>query len=81
VWRDEIARLLDVVGVFWSRDVAEFLWYADDVIDAELYTRLPGLEAKPTLLLNRRSVTTETLPALLASIIAALISGGMESAH
>jgi hypothetical protein len=57
------------------------LLYPGDVADAELYTRLPGSEAKPTLTLDRRSVTTETLPALLASIIAALIGGGMESAH
>jgi hypothetical protein len=57
------------------------LWYTGDVADAELYTRLLGLKSKPTLPLDRRSVTTETLPALLASIIAALISGGMESAH
>ena len=62
MWRDEIARLLDVVRVFWSRDVAEFLSSAGGVADAELYTRLPRLARKETLPLDRAAVSPKRCP-------------------
>jgi hypothetical protein len=42
-------RLPHVAGVFWSRDVAEFLSYAGGVADAELYATLLDSKSHPTL--------------------------------